>query len=123
MKKLAVLWSLLVLLVACASTPITARSQHFGIMVAVSPSGIGIRPITINLTGSDKKPINDATVTVFAVMKQHGMLAVPLILTPGGEGTYTSDVLDLNMAGEWQLQLHIVHGNVNDTLTIPVVVK
>jgi len=123
MQKIVVWFGLLVLLVACASAPINAQSQHFGITVAVNTNGIGIRPVTITLTSTDKKPIGDATITVFAVMNQHGMLGVPLTLTPHADGTYTSDALDLNMAGEWQLQLHIVQGSVNDTMTIPVVVK
>jgi hypothetical protein len=114
---------LLLLLVACASAPIQVQSQHFAITVAVSPEGIGTRPITVTLTRSDKTPVPDATVMVTAVMTQHGMLGVPLTLTPHADGTYTSDALDLNMAGEWQLQLRIAQGNHTDTVTIPVVVK
>jgi YtkA-like len=123
MKKIVVWFGMLLLIVACASAPISVQSKHFGITVVVSASGIGTRPITVTLTGADKKTINDATITVTAVMNQHGMLSVPLTLTAHPDGTYTSDALDLNMAGEWQLQLHIVQSSVNDTIIIPVVVK
>ncbi len=123
MQKIVVWLGLLMVLVACVSAPIQVQSQHFGITVAVSASGIGTRPITVTLTSIDKIPITDATVTVTTVMTQHGMLGVPLPLMAHPDGTYTSDALDLNMAGEWQLQLHIVQGTVNDTIAIPVVVK
>jgi len=123
MKRVGMWLVLLVVLVACTNASTYLQSQHFGITVAVSPDGIGTRPITVTLTDSGKKPLNDATITVTAVMTQHGMLGVPLQLTPHTDGTYTSDALDLNMAGEWQLQLQIVQGNRTDTVTIPVVVK
>ena len=123
MKRVGMWLVLLLLMVACASAPIQVQSQHFAITVAVSPEGIGTRPITVTLTRSDKTPVPDATVMVTAVMTQHGMLGVPLTLTPHPDGTYTSASLDLNMAGEWQLQLQIVQGATTDTLTIPVVVK
>jgi hypothetical protein len=123
MQKIVVWLWLLLLLVACASAPIQVQSQHFGITMVVSPDGVGMRPITVTLTDADKKPLNDATITVTAVMTQHGMLGVPLQLTSHPDGTYTSDALDLNMTGEWQLQLRIAQGNHTDTVTIPVVVK
>ncbi|NBU63457.1 MAG: hypothetical protein EBS29_02975 [Chloroflexia bacterium] len=122
--KHAGMWLFFVLLlVACTNPSTSLQSQHFGITVAVSPNGIGTRPITVSLTDSDKKPLRDATLTVTAVMTQHGMMGVPLTLTNHADGTYTSDALDLNMVGEWQLQLQIVQGNLTDTVTIPVVVK
>lgn len=123
MQKLLVWIVLVFVLVACASAPIRVQSQHFEITLAVHANGIGTRPITVTLTSLDKKSIPDATVTVTAVMTQHGMLGVPLTLIAHPDGTYTSDALDLNMAGEWQLQLQIVQGDATDTLTIPVVVK
>ena len=123
MQKIVVWLGVPLLLVACTSAPIQVQSEHFAITVAVSPEGIGTRPITVTLTRSDKTPVPDATVMVTAVMTQHGMLGVPLTLTPHPDGTYTSEALDLNMAGEWQLQLRIAQGDTTDTVTIPVVVK
>ncbi len=123
MKHVGMWLVLLVVLVACSNAAIHLQSQHFGITVVVSPDGVGTRPITVTLTDADKKPLNDATITVTAVMTQHGMLSVPLPLTTHADGRYTSDALDLNMTGEWQLQLQIVQGNRTDTVTIPVVVK
>jgi hypothetical protein len=123
MKHVGMWLLFLVLLVACTNTSTYLQSQHFGITMVVSPDGVGTRPITVTLTDADKKPLRDATITVTAVMTQHGMLGVPLRLTTHADGTYTSDALDLNMTGEWQLQLRIVQGNQTDTVTIPVVVK
>lgn len=123
MQKILFWLSTLCVLVACANAPIKVQSQYFEVMLVVSPIGIGTRPITVTLTSSKKALITDATVTLTAVMTQHGMLSVPLRLRAHPDGTYTSDALDLNMAGEWQLQLHIVQGDITDTITIPVVVK
>lgn len=123
MKHVGMWLLFLVLLVACTNTSTYLQSQHFGITMVVSPDGVGMRPITVTLTDANKKPLNDATITVTAVMTQHGMLGVPLQLTSHPDGTYTSDALDLNMTGEWQLQLRIAQGNHTDTVTIPVVVK
>jgi len=123
MKRVGMWLVLLVVLVACTNASTYLQSQHFGITVVVSPDGVGTRPITVTLTDADKKPLNDATITVTAVMTQHGMLGVPLLLTIHPDGRYTSDALDLNMAGEWQLQLRIAQGNRTDIVTIPVVVK
>jgi hypothetical protein len=43
--------------------------------------GFGTVQLRLHSTSADKKPIGDATLTITAVMNQHGMLGVPSVLT------------------------------------------
>lgn len=120
-------WRLIVglvwLLTSCALGQFSAQSAHYQIGVQVDTNGIGTRPVTVTLHDAQNAPVSDAMVTVVTVMPQHGMLSVPVPLVASGAGTYSTPALDLNMTGEWQLQIDIHRNDVHDTVTIPVTIK
>lgn len=112
----------MVLLTACTA-PITAQSAHFTVGMSLEQIGIGKRPVTITLRDRDGNPVDGATVTLLPVMRQHGMLAPPLAVQSNQPGTYLFPEVNLDMSGEWQMQVTIAHESVTDMIEIPVMIE
>lgn len=110
------------LLTACAR-PITAQSAHFKVGMTLELVGLGKRPVTITVHDLSGRPMSDATVTLFPVMRQHGMLAPPISSDASEPGVFLFPDVNLDMSGEWQMQLTIVAGSVTDMIEIPVVIE
>jgi hypothetical protein len=85
--------------------------------------GIGKRPVTITVRDSNGNPVDGATVTLLPVMRQHGMLAPPLTVQSREPGTYIFPEVNLDMSGEWQMQVTIEHESVIDMIEIPVMIE
>jgi hypothetical protein len=120
------LWVLLVsamlLLTACAA-PITAQSAHFRVGISLDQVGLGKRPVMITVHDLDGQPIDGATVTLLPVMRQHGMLAPPMAVQSNEPGKYLFSEVNLDMSGEWQMQITIEHVTTTDLIEIPVMIE
>ena len=107
--------------VACAgAAPIRAQNDDVAVVLAIDERTLGFRSGTLLITERSGAPIEDATVTVTAVMKQHGMINPPLQLSHSDAG-YQFDRLEVNMVGEWQLQIRITRSTLRTTVDIPIV--
>jgi hypothetical protein len=120
------LWVLLVsalLLLTACTTPITAQSAHFKIGMSLEKVGLGKRPVTITVHDLDGTPIDGATVTLLPVMRQHGMLAPPVAVESNESGVCLFPEMNLDMSGEWQMQVTIAHDSIIDMIEIPVLIE
>jgi hypothetical protein len=113
---------LALLLNACAS-PIEARSAHYNIGLSLELVGLGKRPITLTLHDKQGLPVTGATVTLLPIMRQHGMLAPPVTFVEQSAGVYVVSEVNLDMSGEWQMQVTVVLDAVTDMVEIPVMVE
>lgn len=112
----------LLLLTACTA-PITVQSAHFTVGMSLEQVGLGKRPVTITVRDSEGNPVEGATVTLLPVMRQHGMLAPPIAVQSNQPGTYLFSEVNLDMSGEWQMQVTIVYESVTDMIEIPVMIE
>ena len=71
----------------------------------------------------DGAPVNGARVTLLPVMRQHGMLAPPRTVQATDSGTYLFPEMNLDMSGEWQMQITIAHDSITDMIEIPVLIE
>ena len=120
MRNLLVLCCFLMCIACAAPAPIRAQNSTLVALLTLDQRSLGKRSGTVLFSNADGTPVNDATVTVTAVMQQHGMILPPFALhkTPAG---YQFDALQIDMAGEWQLQLRITRNGTETLLELPVV--
>lgn len=111
-----------IILSGCTA-PITAQSAHFKVGMSLEQNGIGKRPVTITVHDASGNPVSGATVTLLPVMRQHGMLAPPIAVDSQDPGVYIFPEVNLDMGGEWQMQVTIVHDAVTDMIEIPVLIE
>lgn len=112
----------LFVITACAA-PITAQSAHFVVGMSLEQVGLGKRPVTITVRDRDGNPVDGATVTLLPVMRQHGMLAPPMTVQSNVTGTCLFQEVNLDMSGEWQMQVTIVYESMTDMIEIPVMIE
>ncbi len=72
--------------------------------------------MTIRLTDANGKPVNDAKLTVQAIMPAHGHLADVLVPANKGNGEYSGAVF-LLMAGGWSIDITVVRPGHDTTVT------
>ena len=106
----------------CAA-PIAAQSAHYDVTMMLEQEGLGKRTVVIRLADLSGNPVDDAIITLLPVMRQHGMLAPPIMVKATTSGEYVFPDVNLDMSGEWQMQLTIVVGSTKDMIEIPVVIK
>ncbi|MFM2308172.1 MAG: hypothetical protein RLY87_292 [Chloroflexota bacterium] len=107
--------------VACSSPqPYTAQNTDVRVVLHIDEQSLGFRSGTVEVTDLGGKSITDARVTLTAVMKQHGMINPPLTLNVGTNG-YTYTDLEINMVGEWQMQVRVERSTLNTVIEIPIV--
>lgn|GEM_PF-2083268 len=107
---------------ACGA-PITAQSEHFRITMTLEQEGLGKRPVMVTLVDQSGNPVDNAIITLLPVMRQHGMLAPPLTVHASQSGEYLFPDVNLDMSGEWQMQITIVVGTTTDLIEIPVIIE
>ena len=122
-RRMALIFVLFSIMMSACTSPITAQSPHFTLVMSLEQVGIGKRPITIKINDLEGNPIRDATVTLLPVMRQHGMLAPPMAVQAQEPGIYIFPDVNLDMSGEWQIQVTIVHDAVTDMIEIPVMIE
>lgn len=122
-RRIALLFVLFSMMMSACTSPITAQSPHFRLAMSLEQVGIGKRPITIMINDLDGNPIRDATVTLLPVMRQHGMLSPPQTVQSEEPGRYVFRDINLDMSGEWQMQVTIEHESVIDMVEIPVMIE
>lgn len=122
-RSFGLVWVIVLLLLSGCATPITAQSAHFRVGMSLEQVGIGKRPITITVHDLDGAPVNGARVTLLPVMRQHGMLAPPRTVQATDSGTYLFPEMNLDMSGEWQMQITIAHDSITDMIEIPVLIE
>ena len=88
-------------------------------VVTIDERSLGFRTGMIQITDRRGVPIEDAKVTLTAVMKQHGMMNPPMTLTHHDSG-YQFEKLEVNMVGEWQMRIRIIHATFNTTVEVPI---
>lgn len=111
------------LILAACTAPITAQSAHFKLGMSLEQVGLGKRPVILTVHDLNGVPISGATVTLLPVMRQHGMLAPPIATQSNEPGVYTFPEVNLDMSGEWQMQITIVHNTITDMVEIPVLIE
>lgn len=117
-------WLLVCLLFVCsactAPVSISAQNTAYRVTVTVDERTLGFRSGVLTVTDATGTTISDATVTLTAIMRQHGMMTPPieLIQTPAG---YTFEKLEINMVGEWQLLVRIAVNGQESVLELPLV--
>jgi hypothetical protein len=114
---------ILALVVSACSSPIVARSAHYNIGLSLELVGLCKRPITLTLHDKQGLPVTGATVTLLPIMRQHGMLAPPVTLVEQSAGVYVVSEVNLEMSGEWQMQVTVVLDAVTDMVEIPVMIE
>jgi hypothetical protein len=116
-----VLFCVLFVCVSCAA-PVTIDAQNtaYRVTMTFDQRTLGFRSGVLTVTDTQGTVISDATVTLTAVMRQHGMMTPPLALpsTPAG---YTFEKLEINMVGEWQMLVRIVVNGQESVLELPIV--
>lgn len=106
--------------VSCARPePIRSQNDDVSVVVTIDERSLGFRTGMIQITDRRGVPIEDATVTLTAVMKQHGMMNPPMTLTHHDSG-YQFEKLEVNMVGEWQMRIRIIHATFNTTVEVPI---
>jgi len=109
------------LVVACgAPVQVTAQNAAVHVVFSIDERTLGVRSGTVQITDTEGNRIDDAQVTLTAVMTQHGMMNPPLPLSTNGT-SYAFTQLNVNMVGEWQMQLRIEGPNLSTTIDIPIV--
>lgn len=121
--RLAVLLMLIGMMLVACTAPITAQSAHFKLAMSLEQVGLGKRPVTLMVHDLDGNPIRGATVTLLPVMRQHGMLAPPMTIKSAEPGVYLFPEVNLDMSGEWQMQITIEYESVTDMVEIPVMIE
>jgi copper transport protein len=81
-----------------------------------SPPVSGDVNVTIKLTDANGKPVNNAKLTVQAIMPAHGHLADPLVPLNNGNGEYSGSVF-LLMAGAWSIDITVQRPGKDTTVT------
>lgn len=116
-----VLFCALFVCVACAA-PVTIDAQNtaYRVTMTFDERTLGFRSGVLTLTDTEGTVISDATVTLTAVMRQHGMMTPPLVLlsTPAG---YTFEKLEINMVGEWQMLVRVAVNGQESVIELPLV--
>ena len=82
------------------------RAQRYRLAVALTPNRAAVRNRLSVRLSDDGRPLNGARITVtfsMPVMNMWGVLTTRL--EPTGNGTYTTTLPVLGMAGSWQLRL------------------
>jgi hypothetical protein len=122
-RVLGLMLMISVLLLTACIAPITAQSAHFTVGMSLEQVGIGKRPVTITVRDNDGNPVDGATVSLLPVMRQHGMLAPPIAVQSSTQGAYLFPEVNLDMSGEWQMQVTIEHESITDMIEIPVMIE
>lgn len=111
----------MLLCTACGNPrPFVAQTDDLRVVMTIDEQTLGFRSGIITITDANGKNIEDAQVTLTAVMKQHGMMNPPLTLAPDAAG-YSFRDLEINMVGEWQMQVRIERQNLSTTIDLPIV--
>ena len=117
-------WLLVCLLFVCsactAPVSISAQNTAYRVTVTVDERTLGFRSGVLTVTDATGTTISDATVTLTAIMRQHGMMTPPIELTQTPAG-YTFEKLEINMVGEWQLLVRIAVNGQESVLELPLV--
>jgi len=79
--------------------------------------------VMVTLVDQSGNPVDNAIITLLPVMRQHGMLAPPLTVHASQSGEYLFPDVNLDMSGEWQMQITIVVGTTTDLIEIPVIIE
>lgn len=116
-----VLFCALFVCVACA-VPVTIDAQNtaFSVSMTFDERTLGFRSGVLTVTDTQGTVISNATVTLTAVMRQHGMMTPPMQLVRSPAG-YTFEKLEINMMGEWQMLVRISANGQESVLEIPIV--
>ena len=120
MRRLLLFCALFVCVACAAPVTIDAQNSAYRVTMTVDERTLGFRSGVLTLTDTEGMVISDATVTLTAVMRQHGMMTPPLVLpsTPAG---YIFEKLEINMVGEWQMLVRVAVNGQESVVELPLV--
>jgi hypothetical protein len=110
-----------VLLAACgAQGAQTAQTERYTVSLRLEGAGVGEQVATIEVTDRQGRPVAADQVVIAPVMRDMGMASPEVAAQPVAPGRYTAGGLLFPMLGEWQLDVRVAAGGVEETVTFTV---
>jgi hypothetical protein len=116
---------------SCSKSPAPATSvlddpaAGWTFVITVAPDHLRmVRPatFTLNITGSDRKPVENAQVTGSLNMTLMDMGTTAVKFQPKGNGVYEVTVSGFDMSGPWKIAIDVVWNRMHAHKVFPITV-